>query len=364
MPLKKLYQLLAIGLLFSSSCAEALVLLQNASVQAQAEYDTNPTLAANNVQAIWRYAALPSYGVSYTEDNNRWFANAGILLVRSSNQSISGDRKDPNLAVGWEHEYDKGSYNLTFNYAKASSRLNEFTTSGVVDQDGSVTSKSISAGFSRLLTDRLDWALAGQYIKADYTQSGFSNSITKTLNSTLTYQLNEKISPFVQIGYSDLRSGIAKSSNSQSISAGANFEAMPKLTMSASLGLNYQQNAGNGWIANSNATYTGDKYKVDGALSRNVAPSGLGQFQKTDNFSLKYTYALSDKSGAGLNFNWANNSSTIGNESRQLGGWYLQQMSDLWQWKLSLDLKELKSNSQSSNASVIGISFIYNTPDF
>jgi hypothetical protein len=363
-PLKNLYQLLALTFVFSSSRAEALVLVQNISAQVLVEYDTNPTLVSNNEQAIWRYAIFPKYSIAKVEDNDRWFANGGVLLIRTSNKSISSDRQDPNLALGWEHEYDRGRYNLTFNYARASSRLNEFTTSGTVDRDGNVTSKSISAGFSRLLTDRLDWILAGQYVKADYTGSGFSNSTTKSINSTLTYQLDEKISPFIQFGYSNLNSANAKSSSSQNILAGANFEVIPKLTMSASLGLNRQQNIGNGWIANSTATYTEDKYKVDVGLSRNVAPSGLGQFQKTDNFSLKYTYALSDKSGTGLNFSLTNNSSAVGNETRQLGGWYVQQMSELWQLKLSLDLKALKNSSQSSNASVVGITFIYNTPDF
>ena len=366
MKLKHLSKLLVLGALFNSAPANALVLLQQVSVLTGVDYDTNPTLATSNEVAIWRYTAAPKYTASLVDDRNRWFATAGLNLQRSSNKAISENRQDPSISAGWQHEYEKGFYNLTVDYTKASSRLNEFTTTGIVDKDGSATSKSISASWSRLLTERLNLSLAGQYLQIDYTGSGFTNYNTKSLNSSLSYQLNEKLNPFLQVAISDLSSegGGSQSRISQSYLVGTTAQINPNLDMSASLGLNHQQASGNGWVANSTLTYLGEKYNLQGTLSRNVTASGLGQFQETDNISLRYSYDLSDKSRAGTDFNWSSNASTGGNETRQLGGWYTKELSDLWQFKLSLNLKELKNNTQSANSSIFGIRLIYNTLDF
>lgn len=353
-------------MLFNSTSANALVLLQQVSVLTDVEYDTNPTLASSNKSAIWRYSAVPKYTASLVEDGNRWFAAASLNLQQSSNKAISENRQDPSLSAGWQHEYEKGSYNLTVDYTRASSRLNEFTTTGIVDKDGSATSKSISASWSRLLTERLNFSVGGQYLQNSYTASGFTNYNTKSLSSSLSYQLNERLSPFIQMGISDLSSerGGSQSKISQSYLIGTAAQISPRLNTSISVGLNHQQASGSGWVASSMLTYLGERYNLQGALSRNVAPSGLGQFQETNNISLRYSYDLSDKSRAGTDFNWSSNASAGGNETRQLGGWYTKELSDLWQLKLSLNLKELKNNIQSANSSVFGLSLVYNTPDF
>ena len=352
--------------MFNATQVKALIFEQNISVLTGVEYDSNPAFAPSNEQSVWRYTALPTYTASLAEDRNRWFTTASLSLQRSSDSAISESRQDPNLIVGWEHEYERGSFNITADYNKTSSRLNEFISNGVVDKDGSATTKSISASWSRLLTDRLNLSAAGQYSQVNYAGSGLSNYKTKSISSSLTYELNEKVSPFIQVGVSQLNSEASNTQSkvSQSYLIGTKALLRPNLNMSASLGLNHRQGSGNGLVANLTTTYLAEKYNVQGSLSRNVTASGIGEFQKTDNLSLKYVYELSDKARVGSEFAWSRNSSTGGNNTMQIGGWYSKEMSAFWQFRTNLNLKQLKNDGQSANSSIIGISFIYNTLDF
>lgn len=359
-------KLIALSLLFFSAQANALVVLQQVTVPVAVEYDTNPIMSSSRKQPIWRYTVTPKYTVTKTENQNTLFLNAGLNIQRSSNTSVSVNREDPSLAIGWGHDYERGRFSLVGRYDKASSRFNEFTRTGIVDKDGSSMSKSISASWSHMVTERLEALIDAQYLKSTYSGSGFTNSSTKTINSTLSYDLNERIRPFVQISASKLSpEGTGEHSTiSQSYLIGAKVIVTPPLNISASLGLNHEAANGNGWIANSAVNYQAEKYSLQGALSRAITPSGTGQFQKTDNFSLRYSYQLSDMVSVGTDFIWSNNSSDNGNEARQLVGWYTKDLSDLWQLKLSMNFKELKGANQTANASVLGFTVIYNIPEF
>lgn len=355
-----------LNLIFNSTQANALVILQQASVSTGVEYDSNPTLASSNAQSIFRFTASPKYTLSGVDGNNRWFTNLGVNLQRSSNQSVSENRKDPSINIGWEREYERGRYSIITAYSQASSRFKELNTTGIVDKDGSITSKSIAVAWSRLLTERLDLSVNGQYTKTNVSSSNFSNTTTKTLGATLTYQLNEKISPFIQFNVSDLNSGNGSSNSaiSQNYLLGTNLEFNPRVSLSGSLGLNHQQNSGNGWVANASVNYLGERYNLRGGLSRNVIPSSIGQFQKSDNLFIGYAYDLSETSNLGSDLSWNSNNSINGSETKQLSGWYSKELSDLWRLRLALSLRDIKNSNQSAKASVVGFTFTYNTPEF
>ena len=366
MTFKHTHLFVVLYLLFNSTQANSLVVLQQVSVSTSVEYDTNPTLVSSNAQPIFRYTASPKYTLSGVDGNNLWYTNVGINFQRSSNQSVSGDRKDPKINIGWEREYEKGRYSIIAAYDKSSSRFSELNTTGIVDKDGTITSKSIAVAWSRLLNERLDLSVNGQYAKSEVTKSSFNNTTNKTLGAVLTYELSEKIKPFIQANLSELSSsnGSSSSTISQNYLLGTNLEVNPQLSLSGSLGLNHQQNAGNGWVANTTASYLGEKYNIHGALSRNVVPSATGQFQKNDNLSLVYGYDFSSTSKTGVDFSWNSNSSINGSETRQLSGYYSKELSDLWQFRFNLTLKELKNSNQSAKDGVLGVTFTYNTPEF
>ena len=370
--LKNLSKLLAFGLISFIPHASAAIVLQKISVLTGLEYESNPAFNSSNKRSVWRATALPTYTASLVEERNRWFTTAGLSVQRSSDSAVSESRQDPNLLVGWEHEYERGTFNIIADYSKTSSRLNEFTSNGVVDQDGSATTKSISASWTRLLTERLNLSAQGQYSQINYAGSGLSNYKSKSLNTSLTYELNERVSPFVQIGISELNSELnnTQSRFSKSLLVGATAMLRPNLNMSASAGVNHRQGSGVGLVANVSMSYLAERYNLQGNLSRNVTPSGIGEFQQTNNLNVRYVYDLSDKSKIGSDFAWSSNNSAGsngsagGNNTLQAGGWYSRELSESLQFRVNLNRKQLSNAVQSANSNIVGISLNYNTPDF
>jgi opacity protein-like surface antigen len=282
--------------------------------------------------------------------------------VRSSNKKITSDREDPNLDLGWQRESEKGGLRVAMHYDKTSSRLTELRNSGLVDKDGTATNKSISAGWTNQINDRLIFGLDGQYSKTKYTRSNFINSTTKSLNASLNYEMNERVSPFVQAGITKFESDTK--TTAESVSAGAKLLLNPNFTFTPSVGINHVSSAGNGWIANLGFNYIGEKYLLDGSIGRNVSPSAIGSFQKSDRLGVTYSYELSDKDRLGADFSWSKNKSDINSETKQLSGWFSRELSQNWQMRLFAETKKLKDEDLSADGNIIGINFIYNTLEF
>ena len=162
---EKVFKKLAvIALLFFSIQAQALVVLQQASLSLGTEYDSNPSLSSKNKQSVWRYLANPSYKISAVQDQDRWYMNGGLTIERSSDKRISSDREDPNIRVGWEREYERGKFGIVGSYDKTSSRVSEFKNSGLVSGDGNSTTKSIGINWSRLLSEKLSLTTGSQLL--------------------------------------------------------------------------------------------------------------------------------------------------------------------------------------------------------
>jgi predicted porin len=380
--------LLASMVMFSSS-AEAVIVLQQASSSFDTQYDTNPLLREDK-QSIWRYTITPRYSVAAVEDKNKWYANAALGLQRSSDKSVLQDREDPNVDIGWQRENEKGFFSLVAHYDKRSSRFSEFNRNGFVDIDGNAVTKSIAASWAHAITERLNFLLDTQYNKTTYDSSQFSDSITKSINSSLTYQFNERVSPFVQVGYTDFKSdGVITgsgllirnannndSSKSKNISVGAIIYLSPKWTFTPSVGVNKvdsaNQNAdaalgsasGSGRIGNFSLAYAAERANFKAVLSRSVSPSGVGDFVESDQFNMAYDYLLTEKSRVGAGYNINKNKSDFDSESTYISAWYSKELTEMWQMRLSIESRKQKSSDQNVDGNVIGLTFTYSTPEF
>ena len=76
------------------------------------EYDSNPRFSVTNEQSVRRYSLTPEYSFSVTQGIDEWFATAGLHLEQSSDQTISQDRTDPSLKIGWTHNYETGKFEV------------------------------------------------------------------------------------------------------------------------------------------------------------------------------------------------------------------------------------------------------------
>jgi predicted porin len=350
--------------------AEALVVLQQFSLPLGIEHDSNPTLVENNKQSIWLYTASPTYTISAVDNQNRWYGTLGVRLQRSSDKNISVDREDPDLVAGWEKELERGSFKLVGNYNESSTRTTELRTTGLVNQDLTATRKSLAADWTRLLTERLSFALGAELLKNSYDAPSFTGYSTRSLDSSLNYQVNEKLTTFVSAGYikykSDSQVGLVVSNtqNSQNYLVGITYLFSPQLDFSVAIGVNHTSSAGSGKLANASFNYSADRHQINGAAGRSVAASGIGDFQESDSYSLGYSYMLSDKSDIGTAFSYQKNNSLNTNETVFLNGFYSRSLSDRWALRLSLDLRKQKTETQTANGEVAGLTLIYNTQEF
>ena len=350
--------------------AEALVVLQQVSVPLSVEHDTNPTLSENDKKSIWLYSASPSYSISAEENQNRLYGTLGVRLQRSSDKNISIDREDPNLLLGWERRYEKSDFKLVGNYNESSTRTTELRTTGLVNQDITATTKSLAADWTRLLTERLSLALGAELLKTSYDAPSFTGYTTKSIDSSLSYEVNENLTAFVSAGYikykNDSRTGLIASSsqNTQNYLAGVTYLLSPQLDLSLALGVNRTSSAGSGKIGNASFNYNADRHLIKGEAGRTVSASGIGDFQESDRYSLAYSYFLSDKSEIGTAFSYQKNNSLNANKTMFLNGFYSRGLSDRWALRVSLDLRKQKTETQTANGEVAGLTLIYNTPEF
>ncbi len=376
--------------------AQALIVLQQASAPLNIDYDSNLNLSQQKI-GVWRYSAIPRYSVAVVNEKNRWFTDLALTLQRSSNKNISADREDPAVGIGWQRELEKGSFSLIARYDKRSSRFTQFNTNAITDVDGTSVNRSLAASYSHALSERLNFSLGANYSKTAFTDSSFVDSTTKTINGSISYLFNEKISPFIRLSYTDFQpngsssnttnqfnpfnnqfNGANQSSKSKNISVGSTFLIAPKWTFAPSVGVNSISSSassasssgssistsGTGLIADANLSYLGERDTFQATLARSVAPSGLGGFQETDSLALAYSYELSDKSSWGGNFNVSKNQSQFSSETTQLNGFYSRELSFNWQMRLIAGHRNITQSNFSANNTNVGISLIYNIPEF
>jgi hypothetical protein len=373
---KVIKSLIPIAFMAFTLNAEALVVLQQFSLPLGIDHDSNLTLSENDKQSIWLYTAIPTYTISAVKNQNRWYGIAGLRLQRSSNKNISIDREDPNLVVGWDRELERGNFKLVGNYSESSTRITELRTTGLVNSDVTATTKSIAADWSRLLTEKLNFTLGADLQKNSFDAPDFVGFTTKAIDSSLSYQMNEKLNTFINVAYikfkSDSQSAIntqnvqnaQNAQNSQNYLAGITYSLNPQLNFSVAAGVNHTSSAGSARIGRASFNFSTEKYQLRGDVERSVAATGIGDFQESDRLSLGYNYTLSEISELGAGFSFQKNNSLNTNETKFLTGFYSRELSERWRMRLSVDLRQQKTDTQEANGEVAGLTFIYNTPEF
>ena len=236
----------------------------------------------------------------------------------------------------------------------------------------------MSAVWNYAITERLDYSLGGNLTKN--INSGNSalvqNSLRKSINTTLTYAVNEVVSPFLQFSYTKFNpSGLGSiDNNSKNYITGLRYSISPQLSTSISTGITDISTGGRGKLINANLDYISERYSAGLTAGRNSSPSDIGQFQESDSFAITYNYLLSDKSSLNADYFISKNNSAESNlnitgannetKSSRFGGSYLRELTPLLQMRVSVSAQQNKSNTQKVNGEVVSLFFTYNTPEF
>ena len=355
--------------------ANAAVFSERAIVTTSVEYDSNPSLSANNEQPVWAYTIVPQLQLDATNELNRWYLDSALLVHRYSNEKVLVERQDPKISGGWTRTYESGTYGIKANYEESTSRNLELASTGVfVNKNGTQKNESIEALWQHAINARWSILNEGIYSKIKITNSGVLGSYDLSeLRSTLTYANTEKLSTYSQLDYLHYRpESILDNTDFIRLNVGTNYQMTERFSYGVRGGL--YKVSGNqsdtGWEAAVNGKYTPNEktiYLME--VSRSLGAGGIGGFQKNDSLKLAWNYDLSDRNimGADYSLNMARKDNQINTKAvnyQQINFFYDRKLSNHWQARLSAAHKQIDVTNVNSQANVIGVALKYDTLSF
>jgi len=341
---------------------------QSVSLPATFEYDSNPTLAVNNPTSIWRARIEPDYRVSGTFGGDEISAGLGLNIEQSSNNTVSQDRQDPRLLVGWRRQTDTGELGLNARYQTESLRTTELTETGAISPDGTRTTGAIAGNWRRTINERSYIAPNAEYKVVTYDR-GTSPDYTNTSGGlTYGYIWSERAEPTLQVLASryDPDSVVEQSEDNYSLLGGLKFNISERLDMAAQLGASkvVGRVSDSGWIGNISLRHTGLTSDFSIELGRSVNLSGQDGFYAADRLSGTWSYAFDSKTRLGVDGSVQDTRGSAPNRLYQFGVWMGYEIAPLWNLRGYSKYTFSKPDGQpDAYANVIGLTLIYNHPD-
>ena len=359
--------------LFSISVNALAATVQSLTLPLTLGYESNPQFLVNNKKSINRVTLNPGYSITSTQGANQWFTNASLSLVRTSDQTISQDRNDPSLNLGWKHDYETGQFGVTGFLNDQSTRVSEFIDSGLVSGDNTKKTRTLSVNWLNSLNDRVSLTLNGSATDVTFdglTTTGLVNYRNEFSNVKLSYTLSEQTEIFTQISYSLYKPEGASNLNSEtkSIDLGITWNVSEKFNMTASAGAN-ETKSGNtdnnkNWQASLSMQYATLRTNSHLSLSRSQSPGSTGSLNESNQFAVGWSYSLSERDNIALDLSWRQNLTLNNTETKQFSANYTRELSLSWDFRLSAEHKARDDQLTNVSSSSIMASIIYKLPDF
>ena len=363
---------LIIGIcLVSLSLNSIAVTVQSISLPLVFQHETNPRFSTSDQNSINRVTLTPQYSITSKNAANQWFSTARLSLVRTSDQSLSQDRNDPSLNVGWIHDYETGQFSVTGFLSEQSTRESEFTDSGIISGDNTKSTRTLSASWQNSLTERTSLTLGGNYTKASFQgiATGLVDYQNETSYAKLSYLLNEQTEAYTQISYTQYQPQGSTSLQAKTKSADVGITWTLNETTSTSISVGTNETISNNstsqsWQASINTRYATLRTNSVLSLSRSQSPSSTGVFSESNQFRFGWTYNLSEIDNLMLDFSWRENLSFNNTITTQFSGNYTRELSLSWDFGLTVDQKSREDKLTNANSSSIMAKIIYKLPDY
>jgi hypothetical protein len=343
-------------------------------ISSSIERDSNPNLSESNTNPVWIYTLTPQLLLGIEDDSNLWYLDAAVLFQKHSNEKVLVDREDPRFAAGWDRTYSSGKYGIRLNYIESSARIAELKSVGVFDNiDNTQRIKTISANWLHNIDARWSNLADASFSDVLFTAPGrFQNYRVGDIKTKLSYEYTEKLNTSILLGYAHLRpENLFKSTDLFRLGLGSDYQINEALTFSARAGL-YDLNgrqSDTDWEAGFKAGYTSDRSFYSAELNRDLAVSGLGGFQKSDAFAVKWLYNKSTFDRIGVDYGLSKsirdrqvNLTPV--DFQQIGAFYEYDFSDKWKTRIYATYKDQVTDSTKSHGNLIGISLTYDTLSF
>lgn len=340
------------------------------------EYESNVQLSASDEQPVSRVILAPNYSITANQGTEQWSAIASLRIEQSSDETISQNRNDPSLNLGWTHDYETGQFGVTALLNNQSTRVSEFTDSGIVSGDNTRETRSASINWLNNLTDRTSLTLNGAATSVVFeglVTTGLVDYRNNLISVKLEYVLNEQVDIFSQYSFSGYNpeSVNGTESDTESVDLGLTWSVTEKFNVTGSVGVNQTKSENNtltsvneSWQALLNMQYTTLRANSNLNLSRSLSPGNTGSLNETNQITVAWRYNLSEKDDLALNYNWGQNLTQNKTETQLFSLNYTRQISLSWDFRLSAihRVRDDRLTRASSSSAMAGI--IYRLPDF
>ena len=341
---------------------------QSVALPLTLEYDFNPDLAPGSEESAWRSRLMPRYTLLHTSGNDELQATVSLVLERSWGAARAEDRADPALTLGWKRTTEKGELGAQVEYERMATRMASQDDAAFADGDATQSSKSVEGYWRHALTERFILSLDWNYRDISYSRGAFVDYSTVGGSMSASYALTPRVEPYVR--FSTVRYEVTANGDESKVNAGViglRWQQSEQVEWNLNAGANRTTGltTGNGWQAGLAGKYVGERTQSGFELARFVSPSARGGLDEADNLRGNVSYALNEKTQAGIDWWWRKTYGLRATDLRQLGFQLRHELSETWSG-LFFVRSRWRDDAGVGQATghVAGMSLIYAHPDF
>lgn len=330
------------------------------------EHDTNPAMVPAYRDGIWRSLLEPSYTLKRAGGAYELSAGLAFQIARSSNQTLSRNREDPNVFLDWRRQSNTGEFGLSARYNEVSTRVAEIdnTLPGFVDSTRA--SRKMSGTWSKALSERSTLSADGSYEGVSYKGGTYIDYATRSGGLKLSHALSEGSTTF--LGVSNVKyvpDGGGPTSRLVNATLGWNWKVSDYLEGTLQAGKSKDSSTMMSKHGAASVQYTGRRTQLALNADRHTSSSGLGGFVTADQVNGRWSYDLSEYSRTGINAGWRKNRTIADDVSRSTDVWWQRDLSPFWTMRAHC-LHRIREGGGAGGASsnILGFSFVYTNSDF
>lgn len=359
---------------FYLPCVSAGEVTKNATMGSSLVYDSNPNLAEDNINSVYRLTLTPQINLNIKDEIDTWTLGAGLLVERYSNKRDFVNREDPRLEAAWQRTYDKGTFGLKAEYAEKSARIDELRNTGIIKSvDNTQKDKMLAATWQHDLTKRSHLLLESAYSDVSYSAPGSLEAYSlMDFKSQFLFEKTARLNTLAYANFSHLRPDKVLSSTSLlSLGIGVNYELSESVTLTSRVGifnLSGRQSE-TGFLADGLIEKKTPQVTYGLRLTRALIATGLGGFRNADTAKLAWQYDLTAKDSIGLEYQAERNKEdlSVGVDKltlQQFTAFYDREINDHWKAKVSVVRKNVETVGVSAQANIFDVSLAYDTLNF
>ena len=294
---------------FSTSVAHSAEWSLTSKLDPAVKYDDNVFMSENE-QGSTQYSISPTLNARRLTDSNEISLSGGYNVKRFT--SISRlNRQDPFIRLNSSLQTERSTYGLGASYSQASSRNTAEDDTGDFTTESTLTTKTVSPSYRYQLTERDSLSVGVSYSERTYWTTNFGDTTSKSINSSWSHQLSERLSGGLSFYLANFQSDgqtVSSDDDNYNLSVTSTYNLSELWKLNGQVGFRKLNSHRNSSGITDTSSSTGSSFdfganrkselgSFSAGLSRSLSPSSSGDVNEQDrinfNWSKKITELLS-----------------------------------------------------------------------